>query len=94
VSVRMAKDQNLSLNPEMISGVCGRLMCCLAYEHDTYVKAKKDMPKCGKRVNTPYGSAEVLRLNPLQGKIMVRLENGEEIEVSPDEIREELEVKG
>ncbi len=86
VSVRMAKDQNLSLNPEMISGVCGRLMCCLAYEHNTYVQAKKDMPKCGKRVKTIYGAAEVLRINLLQGKLLIRLENGEEIEVLSEEI--------
>ncbi|MBW2146456.1 MAG: stage 0 sporulation family protein [Deltaproteobacteria bacterium] len=93
VSVRMAKDQNLSLNPGMISGVCGRLMCCLAYEHDTYAEAKKDMPKCGRRVKTTRGDGEVLRINLLQGKLLIRLESGEEIEVLTDEIGEETEKK-
>lgn len=93
VSVRMAKDQNLSLNPEMISGLCGRLMCCLAFEHDAYVEAKKDMPKCGKRVKTRDGMGEVLRLNPLQGKLVIRLESGEEKEIYPHEIREDSENK-
>ena len=52
VSVRMAKDQNISLNPMKISGICGRLMCCLAFEHETYLEMKKKFPKCRKLVST------------------------------------------
>lgn len=53
VSVKMAKEQNMALNPEKISGLCGRLMCCLAYEYDGYVEVKKRMPKCGKVLEDP-----------------------------------------
>ena len=56
VSIKMAKEQNLSLNPTKISGVCGRLMCCLKYEQDHYEQARKKMPKVGKEVSTPDGT--------------------------------------
>ena len=58
VSVKMAKEQNLALNPQKISGACGRLMCCLAYEIDTYTELRKDLPKVGKRVVTPQGAGK------------------------------------
>ncbi|MBW1713373.1 MAG: hypothetical protein JRJ59_09535, partial [Deltaproteobacteria bacterium] len=63
VSVKMAKEQNLSLNPNKISGLCGRLMCCLAYEFPVYMESKKDMPKLGRRVNCPEGQGKVVRQN-------------------------------
>ena len=78
VSVKMAKEQNMSLNPEKISGLCGRLMCCLGYEYDGYVDMRKDMPKCGKMVQTPEGKGKVVRQNTLQGEVVVILENGKE----------------
>jgi cell fate regulator YaaT (PSP1 superfamily) len=81
VSIRMAKDQNLSLNPTKISGICGRLMCCLKYEHDVYVDGKKKMPKVGEKVNTPEGLAVVMDSNILKEEVKVRLviekKNGE-----------------
>jgi cell fate regulator YaaT (PSP1 superfamily) len=78
VSVKMAKEQNMSLNPEKISGLCGRLMCCLGYEYDGYADMKKDMPKCGKMVQTPEGRGKVIRQSALQGEIVVILESGKE----------------
>ncbi|MCX5840428.1 MAG: stage 0 sporulation family protein [Deltaproteobacteria bacterium] len=79
VSVKMAKEQSMSLNPEKISGLCGRLMCCLAFEYDGYVDMKKNMPKCGKMIDCPEGRGKVIRQNVLQGEIAVELENGKEI---------------
>ncbi len=78
VSVKMAKEQNMSLNPEKISGLCGRLMCCLGYEYDGYTDMKKDMPKCGKMIQTPEGRGKIIRQNALQGEIVVFLETGKE----------------
>jgi cell fate regulator YaaT (PSP1 superfamily) len=78
VSVKMAKEQNMSLNPEKISGLCGRLMCCLSYEYDCYAGMKKDMPKCGKAVQTPEGRGKVIRQNALRGDVVVLLESGKE----------------
>jgi cell fate regulator YaaT (PSP1 superfamily) len=89
VSVKMAKEQNLALNPQKISGACGRLMCCLAYEVDTYTELKKDLPKVGKRVVTPEGAGKVIQLNIINQKIRVALDDGKETEVGLEEIREE-----
>lgn len=73
VSIRMAKDQNISLNPTKISGLCGRLMCCLQFEHECYVKARKELPKQGADVITPDGPGEVTELEILQEKVKVRI---------------------
>jgi cell fate regulator YaaT (PSP1 superfamily) len=86
VSIKMAKEQNLSLNPSKISGMCGRLMCCLNYEFGYYEKEKKDLPKVGKKVNTIHGMVKVIRQNILRGRMTVALESGEEKEISFDEI--------
>jgi len=86
VSVRMAKTQNLSLNPTKISGVCGRLMCCLAYEHDTYEDFKRGLPKVGKCVCTQRGEGVVVKLNPLTETLQIKLDEETCIEVSKDEI--------
>ncbi len=88
VSVKMAKEQNLSLNPAKISGLCGRLMCCLAYEHETYVEAKRLLPKCNQLVRTQQGTGKVTRLNPLKATVYVVMEDGKEVEVKADEILE------
>jgi cell fate regulator YaaT (PSP1 superfamily) len=82
VSVKMAKEQNLSLNPVKISGACGRLMCCLKYEYDTYKLLKKDMPKLGKKVETPEGRGKVIRQNVLERCYTVILETGKEVEIT------------
>lgn len=90
VSIKMAKDQNLSLNPAKISGLCGRLMCCLKYENDTYEEAKKNLPDVGERVTTTEGEGKVVGLNILEKIIHVELEeNHQIIEYSFDEIIEE-----
>ena len=78
VSVKMAKEQNMSLNPEKISGLCGRLMCCLSFEYDAYADLKRDMPKCGKMVQTAEGRGKVIRQNALKGEVVVILEQGKE----------------
>lgn len=81
VSIKMAKEQGLSLNPTKISGQCGRLMCCLTYEYETYCAMKKDFPKMGKNIDTPQGRGKVIRHNSLFGTVAVRLEeNDQEIE--------------
>ena len=89
VSVKMAKEQNLALNPQKISGACGRLMCCLAYEVGTYTELKKDLPKVGKRVVTPEGAGKVIQLNIINQKVRVALDDGKETEVGLEEIKEE-----
>lgn len=73
VSIKMAKVQNLSLNPTKISGICGRLMCCLQYENECYVELKKGMPDVGERVTTRDGKAIVFDVNILENKIKTRL---------------------
>ena len=78
VSVKMAKEQNMSLNPEKISGLCGRLMCCLGFECEAYADLKKGMPKCGKMIQTPEGKGKVIRQSALKGEVVVILENGKE----------------
>ncbi len=89
VSVKMAKEQNLALNPQKISGACGRLMCCLAYEVGTYTELKKDLPKVGKRVVTTQGPGKVIQQNIMNQTIRVALDDGKEVEVGLEEIREE-----
>ncbi|MBR2615896.1 MAG: stage 0 sporulation family protein [Clostridia bacterium] len=78
VSIKMAKEQNLSLNPTKISGTCGRLMCCLRYENDVYVEAAKHCPRQDSVVMTPQGKGVVVESNILCGKCKVRLESDPE----------------
>ena len=73
VSIKMAKVQNLSLNPTKISGICGRLMCCLKYENDIYNELKKGMPNVGERVRTSDGTAVVTDVNILENLVKTRL---------------------
>lgn len=80
VSIKMAKEQNLSLNPTKISGVCGRLMCCLKFEQDHYESTRKRMPKTGKEVETPDGVGTVTDLNVLKETVTVRLHKGDSVE--------------
>lgn len=75
VSIKMAKNQGLSLNPSKISGLCGRLMCCLAYENDYYAEAFKKMPKVGSDVETPDGIGTVININMLKMEVKVRIED-------------------
>ncbi|WP_124726294.1 PSP1 domain-containing protein [Staphylospora marina] len=73
VSIKMAKDQNLSLNPAKISGLCGRLMCCLKFENDVYEESKRLLPDVGERVLTTRGEGRVVLLNLLERKLQVEL---------------------
>lgn len=77
VSIKMAKTQNLSLNPTKISGVCGRLMCCLKYENDVYLELRKGMPDVNDRIETADGIGKVIETDILQGKVKARLYTGE-----------------
>ena len=89
VSIRMAKEQCLSLNPTKISGQCGRLMCCLTFEYETYKEYKKIFPKKGKFVITPEGRGRVVRHNIICKRVAVRCENGKEVELPIAEIKED-----
>ena len=72
VSIKMAKTQGLSLNPAKISGICGRLMCCLKFENDTYCELCRGMPRQGEHIETPDGRAVVIDTNTLKQEIRVR----------------------
>ena len=78
VSINMAKDQNLSLNPAKISGVCGRLMCCLKYEHEAYAELQKITPRQGSVVDTPEGRGKVITTQMLRGICKVQLDDSPE----------------
>ena len=75
VGIRVAKDQDLSLNPDSISGVCGRLLCCLTFEHEVYREMRGSLPRVGKRVSTPAGMGKVIKLNVLQQKVTISLDD-------------------
>ncbi len=90
VSIKMAKDQNLSLNPTKISGLCGRLMCCLKYENDEYESAKEQLPDLGEMLETPNGVGKVVGLNILERVLQVELVDRERvIEYTWDELLRE-----
>jgi cell fate regulator YaaT (PSP1 superfamily) len=90
VSIKMAKDQNLSLNPTKISGLCGRLMCCLKYENDEYEAAKEQLPDIGEMIETPQGRGKVVGLNILERVLQVELKEQDRVlEYTLDEIIKE-----
>ena len=93
ISIRMAKEQGISLSPQEITGMCGRLRCCLVFEYEQYVEAKKKLPKLGKRVGTPHGTGKVKKLQILRDSVIVDVE-GDRHEVFRHEIEplEELEA--
>ena len=76
ISIKMAKEQGISLTPTEITGMCGRLRCCLVYEYEQYVEARKQLPKRGKLVITPRGNGKVMDVVPLKGAVLVELEQG------------------
>ena len=92
VSMKMAKEQNLSLNSTKISGCCGRLMCCLRYEYDTYAEEIKKTPAQGTFVNTPDGPGVITEIFPLQGEVKVSLRNQNETTFKRYK-REDVEVQ-
>ncbi|OCA80656.1 stage 0 sporulation protein [Bacillus sp. FJAT-27225] len=90
VSIKMAKDQNLSLNPTKISGLCGRLMCCLKYENDEYETAKDLLPDLGEIISTPLGRGKVVGLNILERVLQVEIKEQEKVlEYTLEEILKE-----
>ena len=94
ISMKMAKDQSLFLNPVKFSGVCGKLMCCLSYEHETYVDAKKRLPEIGALVMTPNGQGRVMDLNLIREEVIVLLRESEAHVTFPaTEVKEERTAK-
>ena len=81
VSIKMAKEQNLSLNPTKISGLCDRLMCCLKYEQDHYEQTRKRMPRVGREIITPDGSGVINAINVLEETVRVRIAVGDSFEL-------------
>ena len=77
ISIKMAKEQGISLTPTEITGMCGRLRCCLIYEYEQYVEARKHLPKRNKRVITPKGEGKVIDVLPMSNKVMVLIDNEE-----------------
>lgn len=90
VSVKMAKAQGLALNPTKISGQCGRLLCCLAYEYETYNEMKKTLPKCGKKLQLESGVAEVISQDILAQKVTLRCQSGERCQIHINELQTEI----
>jgi len=93
VSIKMAKDQNLVLNPTKVAGQCGRLKCCLVFENDQYVELRKGLPKVGKRVRTPGGDGRVVELDVLRQRVRIQFEDGPS-EVFPANVVETLASLG
>jgi len=87
VSIKMAKLQELPLSPMDISGVCSRLLCCLAYENDTYAEVKETLPKRGKVVDTPHGRGTVTQVDVIKESVSVELENEVVVEVFYEELQ-------
>jgi cell fate regulator YaaT (PSP1 superfamily) len=93
VSIKMAKAQGISLNPQEITGMCGRLRCCLVYEYDQYVEARKTLPKRKKKVVTPRGVGKVIEVMPLKQAVLVMLEDDRRVEFYKHEIQPYDELK-
>lgn len=85
VSMTMAKTQDLSLNPNKVSGVCGKLLCCLSYENDQYQQSRSRLPRLGQNVTTEQGPGYVHAMQILKETVTIRLESGEDISLSPGE---------
>lgn len=94
VSIKMAKEQNLSLNPTKISGICGRLMCCLNYEQTTYENIRKKLPKVGSIVRTEFGNGEVISNSIVKEIVKVKLRKGDEEVVEEIKIRDVELISG
>lgn len=93
ISIKMAKEQGISLSPQEITGMCGRLRCCLIYEYEQYVEAKKSLPKAGKIIGTPYGEGRVVDVRVIKDAVLVNV-GDEYFEVTREEFEplEELQA--
>ncbi len=87
VSIKMVKEQSLALNPAKISGICGRLMCCLSFEYDMYSEFKKNFPKIGRKVTVSQGEGKVIKHNTLSSTIVIELDDGKEVTVGLKDIK-------
>ncbi len=87
VSIKMAKNQKLALNPMKITGVCGRLLCCLVYENEAYKELRKNIPKKGSRVKTPEGEGKLINSDIIQQKALIELEEGKRSYFSVKDIK-------
>lgn len=87
ISIKMAKEQGISLTPSEITGMCGRLRCCLVYEYEQYIEAKKQLPKRGKRVITPAGDGKVVDIYPLKETVIVELDKGGQQEFTQENLQ-------
>jgi cell fate regulator YaaT (PSP1 superfamily) len=94
VNLGLAKDQHLSLNPSQISGGCGRLLCCLKYEHEFYVTARKRFPKEGKTVTTARGAEKVIAVDIFRERVFLRSEEHGPRIITLIELRDEVEARG
>jgi len=94
VNLGLAKDQHLSLNPSQISGGCGRLLCCLKYEHEFYVTARKRFPKEGKTVTTARGAEKVIAVDIFRERVFLRSEEHGSRIIALVELRDEVEARG
>lgn len=94
VSIKMAKEQNLSLNPTKISGICGRLMCCLNYEQETYEEIRYRLPKVGSLVETPAGKGNVIGNNVIKESVKVRIQGSDEEQIETFVLSEITLLKG
>ena len=94
ISIKMAKEQGISLSPSEITGMCGRLRCCLIYEYEQYVKARKQLPKRNKRVVTPMGEGRVIDTYPLKDAVLVDVEEVGQHEFQREDLQpwDELEA--
>ncbi len=94
VSLQLAKDQNLSLNPSQISGCCGRLMCCLIYEHDTYLQARRRFPREGRTLRTSRGEERVVGLDIWGERVTLRAPDGERRTLPLEALKQEVREQG
>lgn len=94
VSLQLAKDQRLSLNPAQISGCCGRLMCCLTYEHDAYVQARKRYPREGKSLTTSRGRERVVNVDIWRERVVLKDDDGSRRTVGIEELKREVAAVG
>jgi cell fate regulator YaaT (PSP1 superfamily) len=93
VTVKMTKEQGLPLDPEKISGVCGRLMCCLAYEYENYVEMRKGLPKIGKRIQTAAGIGKIRQINVLSRTMLLEMEDRTMSELKLDDYKPDMLVR-
>ncbi|MBN2547835.1 MAG: hypothetical protein JXB15_01655 [Anaerolineales bacterium] len=93
ISIKMAKEQGISLTPSEITGMCGRLRCCLVYEYEHYVQARNTLPKRNKRVITPQGEGKIIDVYPLKQAVMVEFDNGQHKEYPAEDLQPWDEVE-